>query len=101
MSVNFYSNKVNTLAQDTEGHIADGYGAIGHKINKEYTKIMNAANKRFLCFTATRSETNTVDTQQGLNTGQMTDDRITAEQLRGKVKENNLSPQQKEDLYKY
>ena len=58
---------------------------------------MNAANERSLCFT-THSETNAVDTQhtkQGLYTGHMTDDRmITAEQLRGKVRENNLSPQQ-------
>ena len=102
---NFYNNKVNTLAQDKEGHIADDYGATGHEINKEYRKIMNAANGRSLCFTTTRSETNAVDTQhtqQGLDTRQiMTDYRIiTAEQLRGKVSENNnLSPQQQDDLY--
>jgi hypothetical protein len=100
---NFYSNKVNTLAQDKEGHIADSYGATGHEINKECRKTMNAANEKSLCFTATRSETNAVDTQhaqQGLNTGHITDNRmITAEQLRDKVRENNnLSPQQ-EDLY--
>ena len=73
----FCSNKVNTLAQDKEGHIADDCCATGHEINKEYRKIMNAANERSLCFTATRSETNAVDTQhtqQGLNTGHMTDD---------------------------
>jgi hypothetical protein len=32
---NFYSNKVNTLAQDKEGHIVDGYGATRHEVNKE------------------------------------------------------------------
>jgi hypothetical protein len=31
----FCGNKVNTPAQDKEGHIVDGYGATGHKINKE------------------------------------------------------------------
>jgi len=102
-SRNFYSIKANTLAQDKEGHIADDYGATEHEINKEYRKIMNAANERSLFFTATRSETDAVDTQhtqQGQDSGHMTDDRmITAEQLRGKVRENNnLSPQQ-EDLY--
>jgi len=66
--------------------------------------MMNAANKRSLCFTTTHSETTTVDTQhtkQGLYTRHMTDDRmITAEQFRGKVRENNnLSPQQQDDLY--
>jgi hypothetical protein len=98
---NFCSNKVNTLAQDKEGHIADDYGATGHKINKECRMIMNAANERSLCFTATCSETNAVDTQQGLNTGHTTDNRmITEEQLRGKVNENNnFSPQQQDDLY--
>jgi hypothetical protein len=50
---NFYSNKVNTLAQDKEDHIADDYGATGHEINKECKKIMNAANERSSCFTAT------------------------------------------------
>jgi len=57
---------------------------------------MNAANERPLCFT-THSETSAVDTQhtkQGPYTGHMTDRMITAEQLRGKVRENNLSPQQ-------
>ena len=29
---NFYSNKVNTLAQDKEGHIADDYGATANEI---------------------------------------------------------------------
>jgi len=94
---NFYSKKVNTLAQDKEGNMADGYVATGHEINKECRKITNAANERSLCFTANRSETNAVDTQHtqpGLNTGHMTDDRITPEQLRCKVSENNLSPQQ-------
>ena len=28
----FYSNKVNTLVQDEEGHIADDYSATGHEI---------------------------------------------------------------------
>jgi hypothetical protein len=59
---NFYSNKVNTLAQGKEGHIVDSYGATGHEVNKEVRKIMNAANERSLCFTKTRSETNAVDT---------------------------------------
>ena len=66
--------------------------------------MMNAANKRSLCFTTTHSEVNTVDTQhtkQGLYTRHVTDDRmITAEQLHGKVRDNNnLSPQQQDDLY--
>ena len=62
-----------------------------------------AANKKTLCFTTT-SKTDAVETQQtqkGLDTRQiMTDDRmITAEQLCGKISENNdLSPQQQEDL---
>jgi hypothetical protein len=64
---------------------------------------MNAANERSLYFSMTRSETDAFDTQhtqQGLNTGHMSHDRmITAEKLRGKISENNnLSPQQ-EDLY--
>ena len=59
-----------------------------------------AANNRTLCFTTTSSNTDAVDTRhtkQGLDTRQvMTDDRmITAEQLRGKMSENNnLSLQQ-------
>jgi len=65
---------------------------------------MNDDNERSSYFTMTRSETDAVDTQhtqQGQDSGHMTDDRmITAEQLRGKVSENNnLSPQQGEDLY--
>jgi hypothetical protein len=59
---NFYRKKVNTLAQDKEGHIADDYRATGHKVNEECREIMNAANKRSLCFTATLSKTNAVDT---------------------------------------
>jgi len=56
-------------------------------------------------FATTSSKTAAVDTehiQQGRDTRQLaTDDRmITTEQLRGKVCENNnLSPQQQEDLY--
>jgi hypothetical protein len=99
----FYSNEVNTLAQEKEDHIDDNYGATGHTMSKECRENLTAANKR-LCFTATCSETNAVrkqHTQQGLNTGHMTDDRmVTAEQLLGKVRENNnLSPEQQEELY--
>jgi len=63
---------------------------------------MNVANKRTLRFTTTSSKTDSVDTQQRQDTRQIMTDRrmITAEQLRGKVSENNnLSPQQQEDLY--
>ena len=69
-------------------------------MNGNCSKNMNvAANNRALCFATTSSRTDAVDTQhtqQGLDTRQMmNDDRmITAEQLRGKVSENNnLSPQ--------
>jgi hypothetical protein len=64
---------------------------------------MKVANERSSCFT-TRSETDAVDinqSQQRHDTRHMPDDRmITAEQLRGKVSENNnLSPKE-EHLYK-
>ena len=78
-------------------------GTKKNKERREYRKV--AANERTLCFTTTSSNTNVVDTQhtqQGLDTRQIvTDDRtITAEQLRGKVTEdNNMSPQQQEDLF--
>jgi hypothetical protein len=96
-------NNLSTLVNDKEGHIVDDCGATEHEINEECRKSKNvAANKRtLLCFTTTGSKTDAVNTQQGLDTGQiMTDDRmITAEQLRGKVSENNnLSPQQQEDV---
>jgi len=77
-------------------------------MNGNYSKNMNvAANNRTLCFTATSSKIDAVDTQhtkQGLDTRQiMTDDRmVTAEQFCGKVSENtsnNLSPHQQEDLH--
>jgi hypothetical protein len=75
-------------------------------MNGNCRKNMNvAANKRTLCFTMTSLKTDAVNTQhtrQGLDTRQiMTDGRmITAEQLHGKVSENNnLSPQQQEGLY--
>ena len=103
---NFHSDGVYTLAKDKEGHIVDNCSATGHKINEELRKYRKvAANERTSCFTMTSSNTNAVEaqhTQQGLDTRQIvTDDRtITAEQLRGKVSENNnLSPQQQEDLY--
>ena len=84
----------------------DDFCATEHKISEECRTNLNvAANKGTLCSTTTSSKTYAVDTQhtqQRLDTGQIvTDDRtITAEQLRGKVSENNnLSPQQQEDLY--
>jgi hypothetical protein len=102
----FHSKDLSTLAKDREGHIVDDCSVTEHKTNKECRKSMNvAANKGTSCFTTTSSKTDAVDTehtQQGRDTRQtMTDDRmITAEQLRGKVIENNnLSPQQQEDLY--
>ena len=103
---NLHDNDLSTLAKDKEGHVVDDYSATQHEINEECSKNMNvAANRRTLCFTTTISKTDAVDTQQtqqGLDTRQiMTDDTmITAEQLRGKVSENNnLSPQQQEELY--
>ena len=99
----FHGNDLSTLAKDKEGHSVDDCSATEQEINEESRKNMNvAANKRTLCFMMTSSKTDAVDTQQGLDTRQMTDDRmITAEQLHGKVSENNnLSPQQQEDLYK-
>jgi hypothetical protein len=94
----FYSDKVSTLVKDKEGPIVDDYCATQHKINKECRKNMNAANERSSCFTTTHSEIDAVDTQQRQDTRHVTDDRmLTAEQLRGKVSENNnLSPQQQE-----
>jgi hypothetical protein len=73
-----------------------------HEINEEGSKNTNvAANNRTLCFATTSSKTDAVYTQQGVGTSQMmTDDRmITAEQLRGKVIENNNLSQQQDDLY--
>jgi hypothetical protein len=102
---NFQSNDLNTLAKDEEVPIIDDCSAIEHKIREERKNMKDAANKRTLCFTTTCSKTNAVDTQHkqlGLDTRQVTtDDRmITAEHLRGEVsKNNNLSPQQQEDLY--
>jgi hypothetical protein len=63
-----------------------------------------AASKRILCFTTSwkNDDVDTQHTPQGPDTRQIiTDDRmITAEQLRGKVRENNkLSPQQHDNLY--
>jgi hypothetical protein len=102
---NFHSNDLSTLEKDKEGHIVDDCSATEHEMNEECRKDMNvAANKRTLCFTSTCLKTDAVDTQhtqQGLDTRQiMIDDRmITAEQLPGKVSENNnLSPQQQEDF---
>ena len=103
---NFQSNELDTLAKDKEGHIVDNCSATEHEISEENRKnTTDAANRRTLCFTTTCSKTNAVKThhkQQGLDPRQITtDDRmITADQLRGKVSENNtLSPQQQEDLY--
>ena len=101
-----HSNDLSALAKDKAGHTADDYGATEHKMNEECRKQMNvAANNKTLCFTATYSKTDAVDTQQTLqrlDTRQvMTDDRmITADRFRCKVSENNnWSPQQPEDLY--
>jgi hypothetical protein len=72
---------------------------------KDVEGILSVAANRALRFTTTCSKTGADDTQrtqQRLGMRQrMTDDRmITAEQLRSKVRENNnLSPQQQEDLY--
>lgn len=101
----FSTDKVDTLATDKDGHIADNYGAARHEVNKECRENLIAANRRPLCSTATCHETNDVkksNAQQGLKTGHRKDDRmVTAEQLLGKVKEtNNLSPEQQGELYK-
>ena len=96
---------LSALVKDNEVNAVDDCRATEHDINEEGSKNMNvAANNRTLCF-ATSSKTDALDTQhtqQGVGTRQMmTDDRmITAEQLRGKVSEDdNLSPQQQDDLY--
>ena len=103
---NLHDNDLSALAKDKEVHVVDDCSATEHKMNGNCGKNMNvAANNRTLCFTTTSSKTAAVDTehiQQGRDTRQLaTDDRmITTEQLRGKVCENNnLSPQQQEDLY--
>ena len=101
---NFHSNDLSTLAKDKKGHIVDDCSATEHEMNAECRKDMDvAANKRTLCFTSTYLKTDAVDTQhtqRGLDTKQiMTDGRmINAEQLRDKVSENKLSPQQQGDL---
>ena len=59
------SNDLSTLANDKEGHTIDDYSATEHKMNEECRKEMNvAANNKTLCFTATYSKTDAVDTQQ-------------------------------------
>ena len=99
------SNELNTLAKDKEGHIVDDCSAAEHKMNEECRRNLSVAANRALCFTTTCSKTGADDTQrtqQRLGTRQGgTDDRmITVDPLRSKVKENNnLSPQQQEDLY--
>ena len=100
-----HSKDLSTFVKDKKGHIVDDCSATEHDMNEECRKDINVAAKKRLCFTSTCSKTDAVDTQytqQGMDTRQMmTDDKlITAEQLRGKVSENNnLSPQQQEDLY--
>jgi hypothetical protein len=95
---NFNSYNSSTLAKGKEGHIVDDCSATEHKMNEECSENVNvAASTRTLCFTTTSSNTDVDDTrhaQQGMDTGQiMTEKMITAEQLRGKVSENNnLSP---------
>ena len=59
------SNDLSALAKDKEGHTVDDYSATEHKMNEECRKEMNvAANNKTLCFTATYSKTDAVDTQQ-------------------------------------
>jgi len=102
---NCQSNDLSTLADDKEGHITDDCSAAEGKMNEGCRSNMSVNASRALCFTTNCSKTGADDTQsteQRRGTRQrMTDDRmITAEQLRSKVRENdNLSPQQQEDLY--
>jgi hypothetical protein len=103
---NVQRNELVTLAKDKEGHIVDKCSAIGHQINEENKENMtNAVNRKTLCLTTTSSKTNAIgehQRQHRRDTRQIkTDDRMmTAEQLRGKVGENNnLSTQQREELY--
>jgi hypothetical protein len=103
---NCRSNELSTLAQNKEGHAVDEYSAKEHKVNEEINKNMNiAASKKALCFTMTYWRANAVDIeekQQRIGPRYLiNDDRdITAEQLRGKIREsNNLSPQEQNDLY--
>ena len=100
------SNDLSALAKDKGVHTVDDCSAAEHKMTGECRKQMNvAANNKTLCFTATYSKTDAVDTQQTrqrMETRQiMTDDRmITTGRMWGKVSENkNWSPQQPEDLY--
>ena len=86
--------------------VVHDFSATEHETNEEGSKTVNvAASNRTLCFATTSSKPDAVDTQhiqQGRDTRQLaTDGRmITAEQLRGKVCENNnLSPQHQEDVY--
>jgi hypothetical protein len=97
---------LSTLAKDKEAHAVDDCSAIEHKTNEEGSKTVNvAANNRTLCSAMTSSKPDAVNTQhiqQGRDTRQIVTDvrMITTEQLHGKVHENNnLSPQQQEDLY--
>ena len=65
------SKDLSALAKDKEGHTVADCSATEHKMNEECRKQMNvAANNKTLCFTATDSKTDTVDTQQ---TGQRLD----------------------------
>jgi hypothetical protein len=96
VSRSFYSDELNTLAKDKDGHSVDNCSATEHHRNEKCRKIMKvAADERTLCFTMTSSDTDALDKQhttRGLNTRQMTTDHrlITAEQLRGKVSEKKL-----------
>ena len=56
---------MSALAKQEEGHTVDDYSAAEHRMNGECRKEMNvAANNKTLCFTATYSKTDAVDTQQ-------------------------------------
>ncbi len=59
------SNDLSTIAKGKEGHTVDDCSATEQKMNGECRKQMNvAANNKTLCFTATYSKTDAVDTQQ-------------------------------------
>jgi hypothetical protein len=98
-------SELGTLARDKEDHSGDNCGATEHKTGGECEESTTyVASRGELGLTTTYSEANVIGdhvNQKGLNTRQeMTDNRIiTAEQLRGKLSENNLSTHQREKLY--
>jgi hypothetical protein len=100
---NSQRKELSTLAKVKEDHIVDNCSATEHTINEECGEITKySASRGALCLTTTYSGTNVIGDhvkQKGLDTRErVTDDRmVTAEQLRGKVSENNnLSTQQRE-----